>query len=410
MKNVLKSNYSYISSGNYNKQVDYLFYQIFNKNELISSFAFGNCPDEKVKIEAINEDSIDISYSYKRYVYPNTFCYDYESVTKQYKIPKNKKITLESNYMYYNYATGGENGWAELELEWISYDDFLKEVLDEISKGEKKVSSFAYHLINVGNYDLAFKLLSNSKNDQHSYLLALCYEKGYGVEKNIDKAIEIYAHNSAYFPCKEGLERCLKEKEGKKIIVDDCKMMILAEKFGVDDVVKKYIHIPLSKGDNSPEELRRCMSKQVKYVLANGRRSDNLEEMEKLAKYYDMMNDIPEKNKPVYSKKCYEYDPYEGDDDTYVRYYSELIVATLQKEALKNDVIAIGVLINQFIKDIDNEKELVNKLTELCESKLCSEKDIAAYYLGLYYKREIKDEKKATHYFDLCNSIEKGSV
>ena len=48
MKNVLKSNYSYISSGNYNKQVDYLFYQIFNKNELISSFAFGYCPDEKV--------------------------------------------------------------------------------------------------------------------------------------------------------------------------------------------------------------------------------------------------------------------------------------------------------------------------------------------------------------------------
>ena len=409
MKHVLKSNYSYISSGNYNKQVDYQFYQIFNDTDFISSFAFGSCPDEKVKIEAINEESIDVLYSYIKYSHPNTFCYDSESVTKHYKITKNKKITLESNYMYYNYATGGENGWAELELEWISYDDFLKEVLDEISTGEKKVSSFAHHLIKVGNYDLAFELLSNSKKDQHSYLLALCYEKGYGVEKNIDKAIEIYAHNSAYFPCKEGLERCLKEKEGRDVVVDYCKMMVLAEQFGIDKIVERYVHIPLSKGDNSPEELRRCMSKQVKYVLTNGRRSDNLEEMEKLAKYYDMMNDIPEKNKPVYSKKCYEYNPYEGDDDTYVRYYSELIVATLQKEALKNDVIAIGVLINQFIKDIDNEKDLVNKLTELCESELCNEKDIAAHYLGLYYKREIKDEKKASHYFDLCTSIEKGS-
>lgn len=409
MKIVFKSKYSYISIGNNGRLVEYEYYQIFDENNNGQAFSLDYCPNEIVKIDSVDEKSINISYTYRRYVYPKKFCYDSESVTKHYKVTKNKKIVLEGNDMYYNYATGGENGWAELELEWISYDDFLKEVLDEISKGEKKVSSFAYHLINVGNYDLAFKLLSNSKNDQHSYLLALCYEKGYGVEKNIDKAIEIYAHNSAYFPCKEGLERCLKEKEGKKIIVDDCKMMILAEKFGVDDVVKKYIHIPLSKGDNSSEELRRCMSKQVKYVLTNGKRSDNLEEMEKLAKYYDMMNDIPEKNKPVYSKKCYEYDPYEGDDDTYVRYYSELIVATLQKEALKNDVIAIGVLINQFIKDIDNEKELVNKLTELCESKLCSEKDIAAYYLGLYYKREIKDEKKASHYFDLCTSIEKGS-
>ena len=409
MEHVLKSNYSYISSGNYYKQVDYQFYLVFNDFELISTFSFGHYPNETVEIKAIKEDSVDISYTYRKYSHPNTFSHDAENVTKQYTISKNKKTTLESNDMYYNYATGGENGWAELVLEWITYDDFLKEVLDEISTGDKKVSSIAYHLIEVEDYDLAFKLLSNSKNDQHSYLLALCYEKGYGVEKNIDKAIEIYAHNSAYFPCKEGLERCLKEKEGKKIIVDDCKMMILAEKFGVDDVVKKYIHIPLSKGDNSSEELRRCMSKQVKYVLTNGKRSDNLKEMEKLAKYYDMMNDIPEENKPVYSKEYYEYDPYEGDYDSYIRYDCKMIAATLQEEVHKNDVIAIGVLINIFNKDIDNEKDLVNKLTELCESELCNEKDIAAHYLGLYYKREIKDEKKASYYFDLCTSIEKGS-
>ena len=86
-----------------------------------------------------------------------------------------------------------------------------------------------------------------------------------------------------------------------------------------------------------------------------------------------------------------------------------MIAATLQEEVHKNDVIAIGVLINIFNKDIDNEKDLVNKLTELCESELCNEKDIAAHYLGLYYKREIKDEKKASHYFNLCNSIEKVS-
>lgn len=30
--------------------------------------------------------------------------------------------------MYHNYATGGENGWAELEIEWISYDTFFEKL------------------------------------------------------------------------------------------------------------------------------------------------------------------------------------------------------------------------------------------------------------------------------------------
>ncbi|MBQ9731399.1 MAG: hypothetical protein IJV94_04785 [Bacilli bacterium] len=406
MKIVFKSKYGYISIGDNGKLVEYEYYQIFNDKKG-QTLSLSYCPKELVKIESINEDSINISYTYNRYIYPKSFCYDNESVTKYYKITKNKKFALEGNYMYHNYATGGENEWAELEIEWISYDTFFEEIMDKISKNNERVSSFANYLIENGEYDLAFKLLSNSKEDKNSYLLALCYEKGYGVEKNIDKAIEIYLYDSAIFPCKEGLERCLKEKEGRDIVVDNCKKMILAEQHGIEDTVERYIHIPLSKGDNSNEELRRCMSKQVKYVLEDRRYNSNLEEMEKLAKYYDMMNGVSKKNQPVYSEEYSEYDPYECEYDTYVRYHCEEIVATLQKEANKNDVIAIGVLINKFIKDIDNEKELVDKLTELCSSEICNEKDTAAYYLGLYYEREVEDKKTANKFYKLAKSLKK---
>jgi len=305
--------------------------------------------------------------------------------------------------MYYNYATGGENGWAQLEAEWITYEEFFDEVMEEIKKGKKNVTSFSYHLIKTKQYDLAFELLSTSKEGQHSYLLANCYEFGYGVEKNIEKAIEIYLYESAFFPCKEGLERCLKEKEGKDIIVDECKMMTLAEQYGLDEIARKHVHIPLTKGDNSLEELRRCMSRKVLNILTNGTGSKNLESMEQLAKYYDMMNNVSKKDQPVYSIERQENDPYEGDTYTYIQYYSDRIIITLQKEVIKNDVVAIGVLINQFIKEIDNEEELVNKLIEL--SKEGKEKQEAAYYLGLYYKRNIKDENKAKFYFNLSNSL-----
>ena len=121
--------------------------------------------------------------------------------------------------------------------------------------------------------------------------------------------------------------------------------------------------------------------------------------MEQLAKYYDMVNDIPENKRPMYSKEFEEYDPYNSDTYSYVRYYSDKIIATLQKEALKDDVVAIGVLIIQFNKEIDNEEELVKKLIEL--SKVGEEKEQASYYLGLYYERKVKDETKANYYFNL---------
>ena len=127
--------------------------------------------------------------------------------------------------------------------------------------------------------------------------------------------------------------------------------------------------------------------------------------MEQLAKYYDMVNDIPENKRPMYSKEFEEYDPYNSDTYSYVRYYSDKIIATLQKEALKEDVEEIGVLIFQFIKEIENEEELVNKLIEL--SKVGEEKEQASYYLGLYYERKVKDETKANYYFNLSRSLRK---
>ena len=402
MKFVLKLNYSYISVGNFNKKAEYQYYQIFYDGNS-DLFAFNYCPNEKVELVSIEKDCLKVTYSYSRYVYPKKFVYDSERITKEYILKKHQKVSMEGNDMYYNYATGGENGWAQLEAEWITYEEFFDEVMEEIKKGEKDVISFSNHLIKTKQYDLAFELLSTSKEGQHSYLLANCYEFGYGVGKNIDKAIQIYLYESAFFPCKEGLERCLKEKEGKKVILDECKMMVLAEQYGLDEIARKHVHIPLTKGDNSLEELRRCMSRKVLNILTNGTGSKNLESMEQLAKYYDMMNNVSKKDQPVYSIERQENDPYEGDTYTYIQYYSDRIITTLQEEAIKNDVVAIGVLINQFIKEIDNEEELVNKLIEL--SKEGKEKRQAAYYLGLYYKRNIKDENKAKFYFNLSNSL-----
>ena len=404
MKFALKLNYRYISVGNFNQKVEYQYYQIFDNgaSELLS---LGYHPDEKVELKSITEDCLKVTYSYSRYVHPRTFCHDSERITKEYTLRKYQKVSMEGNDMYYNYATGGENGWAELEAEWITYEEFFDEIMEEINSKNEKVSSFAYYLIENKQYDSAFKLLSNSEKDQHSYLLANCYEFGYGVEKDIEKAIEIYLYESAYFPCKEGLQRCLKEKEGKEVIIDDCKMMVLAEQYGIKETIRKYIHIPLSKGDNSFEELRRCMTKRVKDVITEDRYSKDMESMEQLAKYYDMVNDIPENKRPMYSKEFEEYDPYNSDTYSYVRYYSDKIIATLQKEALKDDVVAIGVLILRFNKEIDNEEELVNKLIEL--SKEGEEKEQASYYLGLYYERKVKDETKANYYFNLASSLRK---
>ena len=62
-------------------------------------------------------------------------------------------------------------------------------------------------------------------------------------------------------------------------------------------------------------------------------------------------------------------------------------------------------MILQFIKEIDNEEELVNKLIE--SAKVGEEKEQASYYLGLYYERKVKDETKANYYFNLASSLRK---
>ena len=109
MKFVLKLNYSYISVGNFNKKAEYEYYQIFNDG-VSELFSFNYCPDEKVELVSVEKDSLKVTYSYSRYVYPKTFCYDSERITNKYTLKKHQKVSMEGNDMYNNYATGGENG------------------------------------------------------------------------------------------------------------------------------------------------------------------------------------------------------------------------------------------------------------------------------------------------------------
>ena len=67
MKFALKLNYRYISVGNYNKKVEYQYYQIFD-NGVSELLSLGYHPDEKVELKSIKDDCLKVTYSYSRYV------------------------------------------------------------------------------------------------------------------------------------------------------------------------------------------------------------------------------------------------------------------------------------------------------------------------------------------------------
>ena len=72
MKIVFKSKYSYVSVGNNGRLVEYNYYQIFKDNKG-QTLSLDYCPNELVKIESVEEDCINISYTYRRYIYPKSF-------------------------------------------------------------------------------------------------------------------------------------------------------------------------------------------------------------------------------------------------------------------------------------------------------------------------------------------------
>lgn len=139
------------------------------------------------KVEIIKRDlkSITFSYTYSKYAKPNTFAKEKVIIKNNYTLNEGEKIEIDSVETYWAYAKGGENGLATLVVEWISYDDMIKECLLAVKNDEYDSIKIAQLLIQEEIYDLAFEILSNIKWE--SYELGLCYEKGYGTINNTRK-------------------------------------------------------------------------------------------------------------------------------------------------------------------------------------------------------------------------------
>ena len=74
----------------------------------------------------------------------------------------------------------------------------------------------AYRLFEAEKYDKAFPLykkLAENGNAEAQYVLALCYEYGYGVADDLEKALYWYTQsdNGGYFMAKDAIDRVKEE-------------------------------------------------------------------------------------------------------------------------------------------------------------------------------------------------------
>ena len=401
---ILKYTYSYICSGNYYQPAKSEYYQLFTNKDESRMVSIGSSIYEKVILENYSDNEVNFSYKFSKYLHPFSFVAETEEIENSYTLKPEEEISIICVYKYWAYAHGAENGPATLSVKWISYENFLAEVM-EISKESKyKAIDAAAALINEKMYDLAFKMLISTET--RSYELGLCYENGYGTEVDLDKALENYAYSSGYgYKC--GIERIFKAR-GREIKYDKVKETVLYLSLG--DYFKAYgsADIPTEISDNLLEDLRTNVELKVIKFLEEGRPFNDpfgnpSDVMCKLATYYDLMNNVPEDKRPKYHTIEWEDDPYDGGSFKHNIYHNELIVETLQKEAKKNDVIALGCLLVQFgIHPIDsdfssylldNVEEIMQRLIGVAENGNDKESGIAYYFLGLYYEGLAKKAK-----------------
>lgn len=401
---ILKYQYSFVISGNYyNKEVRE-YYQVFENKDNSKIFSIKSISDIKVNIDEYNEDEIKISYKYSKYLKPNTFEDDTEWIETSHTLKRGGKVSIECVEKYWAYAKGAENGLATLTIEWITYDDMLKEILVEAKNDKYKAISAANILIKEEMYDLAFEILSNTK--KFSYELGLCYEKGYGTEVDLDKALDNYLEIGGY-NSERGIERIFKIR-GKDIKFDGVKKTIIYESKGKYQKAYAIAIIPTEMSDNTLEDMRRNVELHVVQFLELGRPFNDpfnrpSDDMSRLATYYDVINNVSEDERPIYHTIEWEDDPYDGGAFRHDIYNNSLIVDTLQKEVKKNDVIALGCLLVQFgISPIDldfssylldNIDEIIQKLFEIGKNGNDKNSGMAYYFLGLYYERIAKKAK-----------------
>lgn len=390
-KHILKYNYSYIISGNYYKEETRQYYQLFENINQHKILSLNSVADKLVTIEKLKDEEIVFSYHYSKYLHPNTFNSDSEQIKKTYTLKKQEKISIDCIEKYWSYAKGAENGPATLKVEWISYEDMLEECYKMAKDDKYQAVKFSNFLIDEGQYSQAFELLDNT--NMESYELGLCYEKGYGTNIDLKKALEIYL-NVGNSDCYQGIER-IHRLDGKNIKFDKVKETIIYDQTGQYKKALLNAIIPTEFSDNSLEDLRRNVELHILKFLEIGRPSNDpfghpTHDMHHLALYYDMINQVPlDKQKRYYYIET-EDDIYDGGTRDYHIIDNKLIIETLQEEALKNDVIAIGCLVVQFSLEssykLDNIKELINKLEIIANNESKNNRSMANYFLGLYYE------------------------
>ena len=396
-KVVLKYTYKYTSSGNYYKEAVREYYHLIKDVEHNSVFGIGYTPtDKKINLKEVNDNNIKFTYSYGRYLYPNTFRKESELVTKEYVLEQGKDLIIDCVDTYWVYARGGENSPASLEIKWIKYEEFMSIVLSAVEKDKYNASGVAHLLIQEQMYDLAFKILIES--NLLSYELGLCYEMGYGTDKDLDKALDIYMNIFAGKHVEKAIERIYKEKYNKEMKYDEVKKTIYFYDKG--EYIKAYNNaiIPTVIGDNTLEDMRLNVELNIIKFLELGKPfndpfSNPSHNTDNLATYFDIVNNYP---KQVYYEEWAEDDPYDSGTITKCRYYEKEMLETFQREAKKDDILAIAVLLIQYYEKNANNHELENRLLALTENE--KYKGMANYFLGLYYNYLAKENKKIQDY------------
>ena len=397
---ILKYTFSYICSGNFYKPATSEYYQLFTNLNDSRMVSIQTAVYEKVNLEKYSDDEISFSYKYSKYLYPNSFVADSELIEEAYTLKPGEEVSIICVYKYWAYASGAENGPATLTVKWISYEDFIKEVIEKSKASKYDAIDVASALIKEEMYDIAFNMLIGT--EKHSYALGLCYEKGYGTEVDLDKALENYLYCFGY-DRDRGIERIFKAR-GREIKIDKVKETILYLNLGDYYSAYNNAEIPTEIADNTLEEIQTNIELNVISFLELGRPFNDpfqhhTDNMAKLAAYYDVINNIPEEERPKYHTVEWEDDPYDGGSFRYDIYHDKLIVETLQKEAKKNDVIALGCLLIQFGINpnsdfssylVNNLDEIIQRLVEIAKNGNDKDSGMAYYFLGLYYERVAK--------------------
>ena len=408
---ILKYVYSYISSGNYYKVVERQYFQLFEGIKTSKMLSLGSVTNVKVELENYDNEEINFTFKFSKYAKPDTFNKEIEFIENSYSLKRGETVSIICVEMYWAYARGGENGPAKLEVTWINYDELMEDVMSQVESEPNKSSKLANFLLEEGLYDSAYNMLI--KSGAKSYQLGLCYEKGYGTQIDINSAVDIYLTVSGY-DANSGLERIVNstslrtlftENTSEFVKYDDIKKTILLEKFARYKEAYGSAKIPTSLDDNTLENLRRNVELKVISFLELGRPSNDPytcnsskdHTMHHLALYYDMLNNIPVEEQKKYYVVETEDDPYDGGTNDYHIVYDDLIIETLQKEALKNDVIALGCLAVQYTINpqkssyrLENVNEIIQRLLYVAENGDAKDSGMAYYFLGRYYEISVE--------------------